>query len=410
LGRTAARIVDSYSLRLYGGTQTYDQSFTAIAANRNSETLTRLQRVPAQVAGASVQASRTVAERHTVVAGFDAREVRGASDEIIFANNRAASLVGAGGRERTFGVFASDISRLGDRLILSGAIRFDRWRNYRALNATRSLATQLATTTNFPGRIESAFSPRGSALLRVTDNVSLSASVARAFRQPTLNELYRAFRVGNVLTLANADLNAERATNAEAGAIFNFLDNRLNARTTVFLTGITRPIANVTLAATPTLITRQRQNLGRTRSQGFESEAEARLIGNLVVSGGYLFVNARVAEFSAARDLEGLRLPQVARHQGTFQVRYANPRIITLGLQARALGSQFDDDQNLFRLRPFFTLDALASRRVARGVEIFAAAENLTNSRYDIGRTPVLTVAPPVFARFGVRLRYGREN
>lgn len=406
----AANFIDNYSLRLYGGTQTYDQSFTAIAGDRSSETLTRLQRVPAQTTGASAQASRTFAERHTVVVGFDGREVRGASDEIIFANNRATSLVGAGGRERTFGVFASGISRVGDRLILSGAIRFDRWRNFRALNVTRSVATSIATTTNFPERTETAFSPRGSALLRVTGNVSLSASVARAFRQPTLNELYRAFRVGNVLTLANADLSAERATNGEAGAIFNFLDNRFTARATVFLTEITRPIANVTLGATPALITRQRQNLGRTRSRGFEAEAEARLTENLVISGGYLFVNARVEEFPASRDLEGLRLPQVSPHQGTFQIRYANPRLFTFGLQARALGAQFDDDQNLFRLRPFFTLDALASRRIRRGVEIFAAAENLTNSRYDIGRTPVLTVAPPVFVRFGIRLRMQKEK
>ncbi len=404
---TAPRVLDNYALRLYGGTQTYDQSFSSIAPDRNSETLARLQRVPAQVAGASAQVSRTFAARHTVVGGFDGREVRGASDETIFINNRASSLVGAGGRERTFGAFVSDISRVNDRLILSGALRFDSWRNYRALNATRSLVRNATTTLVFPERSEEAFSPRASVLFQATGNVALSASVARAFRQPTLNELYRAFRVGNVLTLANADLNAERATNAGTGAVFNFFDRRLAARTTLFLTSITRPVANVTLNATPALITRQRQNLGRTRSQGFEAEAEARLTNMLTVSGGYLFVDARVREFPVAVELEGLRLPQVARHQGTFQMRYANPRVLTVGLQGRAVGAQFDDDRNRFRLRPFFTLDAIALRRITSNVEAFVAAENLTNTRYDTGRTPVLTIAPPLFVRFGVRVRYG---
>jgi hypothetical protein len=41
------------------------------------------------------------------------------------------------------------------------------------------------------------------------------------------------------------------------------------------------------------------------------------------------------------------------------------------------------------------------------GVELFAAAENLFNQRYDIGRTPVRTLGPPLLARFGVRLRLG---
>lgn len=405
----SGRGFDSYALRLYGGTQTYDQTFSSIALDRNSETLTRRQRVPAQVTGASAQGSRVVASRHTLVGGFDAREVRGASDEIIFANNRASSLVGAGGREQTFGLFASDISRVGSRLILSGSIRFDRWHNYRALSATRSLIAANSTLIKFPERGERAFSPRGSALFQLTSNVSLAASASRAFRQPTLNELYRAFRVGNILTLANENLRAERAKNYEAGAVFNFFDRRLTARTTLYQVGIARPVANVTLTATPTLITRQRQNLGRTRSRGFEAEAEARLANNLTLSGGYLFADPRVVEFPAAPELENLFLPQVARHQGTFQIRYANPRLLTIGLQGRALGRQFDDDQNLLPLRPFFTLDALVARRLTSNLEAFAAAENLTNSRYDIGRTPVLTIASPVFVRFGVRLRFGVE-
>ncbi len=35
------------------------------------------------------------------------------------------------------------------------------------------------------------------------------------------------------------------------------------------------------------------------------------------------------------------------------------------------------------------------------------AVENLTNRRYDVGRTPVLTVGPPILARAGLRLQFG---
>ena len=53
--------------------------------------------------------------------------------------------------------------------------------------------------------------------------------------------------------------------------------DKLNVRGTFFWSEITRPIANVTLSITPALITRQRQNLGRTRSRGVDIEAEARV-------------------------------------------------------------------------------------------------------------------------------------
>ena len=47
--------------------------------------------------------------------------------------------------------------------------------------------------------------------------MSLRASGYGAFRAPTLNALYRQFRVGNVITAANPDLEAEKAA-AEAPA------------------------------------------------------------------------------------------------------------------------------------------------------------------------------------------------
>ncbi len=119
--------------------------------------------------------------------------------------------------------------------------------------------------------------------------------------------------------------------------------------------------------------------------------------------------NARVTEFPAARELEGLFLPQVPRHQLTFQAAYAKPSLATFAVQGRASSSQFDDDQNQFRLRRYFALDALVSRRLGSAAEVFIAAENLTNTRIETGRTPVLTVGPPLLVRVGMRLRFGSE-
>ena len=398
----------AFSARAFALTEIYNQDFTAVAADRNSETFTRSQRVPAQQVGVVSQWSRAAGSRQTLVAGVDAREVRGASDELVFIAGNVTSTIGAGGRERTLGVFGQDIIRIAPRWILTLAVRGDRWRNYDAFSSSRPLPAQApVSVTRFADRVETAFSPRVSLLHKLTENISLSLSGYRAFRAPTLNELYRSFRVGNVLTLANEKLRAERLTGGEAGVSAAAFDRKLIVRGTFFWSELTRPIANVTLSVTPALITRQRQNLGRTRSRGVEVEGETHITNTITLSSGYQFVDASVLRFPANVLLEGLLIPQVPRHLLTFQVRYANPRRVTVAFQGRAVGSQFDDDQNQFRLNRYFTLDAFASRSLGGGVEVFGAFENLFNERYDIGRTPLRTVGPPFLARIGIRFNWG---
>jgi outer membrane receptor protein involved in Fe transport len=395
----------SFTFRAYGGTEVYDQNFSAVSNDRTSETLTRVQRVPSQFAGFTFQWSRAVGTSHTLVAGLEAREVRGASDEIAFVQNRPSSTVGAGGRERTTGLYLEDIFRITPRLFLTAGLRLDRWREFAALSVTRLLRQPEATSVqSFPDRTETAFSPYLSLLYKPYEKVSFAASFTKAFRQPTLNELYRSFRVGDVLTLSNENLRAERLSGAEVGTSFYLFNQRLVLRGTLFWTEVALPVANVTLRTTPALITRQRQNLGRTRSRGLELEMEARLATHWTITGGYLFADATVLEFPANTALEGLDVPQVARHQATFQVRYANPSGFTFGLQGRAAGNQFDDDQNRFPLGGYFILDAFASRHLTRSLELFAAAENLFDQRYTTGRTPITTIGPPLLVRLGLRL------
>ena len=251
-------------------------------------------------------------------------------------------------------------------------------------------------------------------LRRLPGGWSLTGSVYRAFRAPTLNELYRSFRLGNVLTNSNNLLEAERLTGAESGATWNSPGNRLTARGVFFWSDITRPIENVTLTVTPALITRQRQNLGRTRSRGVDLDVSEDLTHNFHLNAGYQYTDATIVSYPAGASLVGLWLPEIARHEATFQVRYSNPGShhlgrVTVALQGRAESAAYDDDQNTLRLDPYFTLDALVSRPIGANTEVFAAAENLTNQRYQTALTPITTLGPPILFRAGFRFNFGRR-
>ena len=239
-------------------------------------------------------------------------------------------------------------------------------------------------------------------VFRATSNLRVTAAGYGAFRGPTLNELYRSFRVGDTLTLSNPDLTEERLAGGEAGLAYATRDERVRVRVLGFVARLEDPVANVTLRSTPVLITRQRQNLGRTRSQGLEVEGDVSLASRLRASLGYAFVDATVTEFPQDTTLVGNDVPQVPRHQATLQFRYDDPRRLSAAVLMRASSRQFEDDQNKMELAGFFTLDARVAHRFGQ-TEVFAAAENLTGERYAVGATPILTQGPPILVRAGVR-------
>lgn len=380
----------TYSFRAHAGDQEYDQTFTAVAADRRSETLTRSQRVPADSAGASGHWTQALGTRAAVAAGFSVRRVSGASEEDVFTRPGAPPThARTGGRQRDLAAFVEALSTPHARLTVTAAARLDAWRNEPEGNAAGA-------------RREQALSPRLSVLWRPREDVALSAAGYQAFRTPSLNELYRPFRVGNILTLANDALEAERLNGAEIG--LRLSRGAAAVRATAFWMEAEQTVGNVTLSVTPALITRQRRNLGRSRSRGMELDGEWRPRAGLALSAGYLLTGATVLSFPPDRSLEGLRVPQVPRHQLTLQARWRAPYGLRAAAQARWSGAQYDDDRNQFRLDSFWGLDALVARPVSRRLELFAAVENLTGERWDVGRTPLRTIGPPRSLRGGLRV------
>jgi outer membrane receptor protein involved in Fe transport len=370
----------SLLLRGYDSDQDYHQTFSAIAADRNSERLTVDQRVPSSGRGGSVQWFSTIG-RNVIVAGGDARQVNGASNELQYANGRSTPS-NVSGRQRNAAAYVEDVATLSPRVTLSAGIRFDSWRNY---NAERN-GTALAN------RSDDAWSPRLTLLVRASDRLTLTAAAYKAFRAPALNELYRNFRVGNVQTLANESLGAEHLSAIELGVRSG------PVRLTMFSMSTDDTIANVTLSTTPALITRQRRNLGSSRSRGAELDAEQRLTNRWKLSAGYLYSEAVVT----SGDLSGKRLPQVPRNTATLQLAFT-PARGSAGLQARWSSMQFDDDLNQFPLRSYAVADLFASYPIAARFDGTMAIENATNRRVEVSATPVLTMGTPRTIRLGLR-------
>jgi outer membrane receptor protein involved in Fe transport len=215
-------------------------------------------------------------------------------------------------------------------------------------------------------------------------------------------------------------LTAEHLTGVDAGISADGFDRRLEIRGTFFYNQIIDPVANVTCmpppnalpgcpAPVPNVIARIRENLGRISAPGFDAGATAHITRSLDLSAGYQFVNSRVVSFPEGTSLVGLWVAQVPHNSFTFQVRYSNPRILFISVDGRFIGKQFDDDQNQFPLGNFFVLDAMASRSIGAGLEVFGAAENLFNEKYTTAATPVPQLGLPIAARIGLRYQFPKR-
>ena len=405
---------DSLSLRGYGLVQGYNNAFSAVASDRDSESLTDLQHVPEQVGGGGAQWTHFLGKYQTLIAGADFMEVMGASDEQLYSSGANSRNNAAGGRQRILGLFGEDILRFRQKWTIILAGRFDDWSNFNANSICTPVSGSCSSSpsTQYPDRSATAFDPRLSVLRSLNTHVSLTGSIYRAFRAPTLNELYRTFRVGNILTYNNPSLNAERLTGAEAGINITGWERKLGLRGTFFWSDIVNPVQNVTISQTSSLITREKENLGRTRSRGVEIDGVVHINRDIQISAGYEFTAATVVSYPSPPviPLVGLEVAQVPRNVFTWEARYWNPSRLLFSLQGRFVGKQFDDDQNLFPLDRFYTMDLQLGRALTRNLELFAAAENLFDQRYQVARTPIVNLGPPILYRVGLNLTFPNET
>ena len=394
---------DSVLARVFGQVEGYDQVFSAIASTRDSEALTDLQHVPSQELGGAFQWNHAF-KNQTLIGGVDANEVIGESDERLFSSTTGAHFANnfAGGRQRSTGIFGEDIFRLGNKWTIIAGARWDDWNNFDASNIRVTLPAGTAAGQFFPDRNETSFSPRLSLMRAVTQNSAVWVAGYRAFRAPTLNELYRSFRQGNAVTNANAFLRAERLTGAELGARATTFDQKAEFRGTFFWADVVNPIVNETLSTTPALITRERENLGRTRSFGTELDSVIRFTNTVQFSAGYQFVHAYVDD--SVPSLVGKLVPEVPKHQLTWEARYWDPSRIMLSIEGRYSSSQWDDDLNTLFLGRYYVMDLFAGHEFISGLTGYVAVENFLNQRYAFEiLPPVQELGAPILARIGFR-------
>jgi outer membrane receptor protein involved in Fe transport len=246
------------------------------------------------------------------------------------------------------------------------------------------------------------------------DGLALRGAAYRGWRLPTLNELYRPFRVGQDATAANAGLDPERLRGVEAGLDWTPMRGAKVAAT-LFANRLDGAIANVSLGNGPGSfpgvgfvaaggVYRQRQNVDAIRTRGLELDAEWTR-GPWRAALSYALTNARIEAKDAALALDGKRPAQVARHTASASLGWGRGGV-EVDATAHFTGRQFEDDNNVRALPAALTFDGRARVAISRAVAMEARVENLLDKRVvaTLGSDGTRERALPRTLWLGVRL------
>ena len=364
-------------------------STASLNAGRSAATRVLLQdSVPSHGFGGRIEMRPPMPGEIELRLGADARHTTGQTNEL--ANYAAAQPTRrrrAGGETWTQGLFAELSDALGGVTLSAGA-RLDHWQIRGGHLVEQTIATGV-TSRNERYSPREGWLPtaRGGVLASIGAGLSLRGAAYLGWRMPTLNELFRPFRVGTDATAANPDLDPERLAGAEGGLEYAGGPWRLSA--TAFVNRLRDAIANVTLGTGPGTFPqvgfvaaggafRQRQNVDAVKVRGVELSA-GWTSGPWALRAAGSLTHARMQTSGRASVLNGLRPAQTPRFAGTLSASWErNGKGLALDL--RRIGSQFEDDLNSEALKAATTVDASASWPLSRQLQLIIRGENVTNA------------------------------
>ena len=358
--------------------------------------------------------------------GGDARFTQGDSKEHFqlvagaFTQGRQS-----GGRTFVGGLYGEGAAHLADGLLITLGIRADQWASTGGHLRQTTLATGVVTvnqhTPSHSGIVPTA---RLGIRQEMDDGFYVRSAGYGGFRAPTLNELYRPFRLGNNITEANPGLTPEKLYGAELG--FGQERDSFSWDVTGFYNQLHGAIANVTVARCPSpdpsihcplvlpglgtlpngglLI--QRQNAGNIEANGIEAEGHWRATDWLALRVAFDYVDARVEGGVAAAQLTGKRPAQAPRFTLTGGFAATPLDRLTISADLRYESTRFADDQNTLPLAPAATVDARIAYRLWTGLSAYLAGDNLFNAQVATTASadviPVVSYASPRVLRVGL--------
>ena len=285
------------------------------------------------------------------------------------------------GKTRTAALWAQDAWTLAAPLTLTVGGRYEWWRAFDGFNFSASPA--LSTTQ--PTLSAARFSPKASLAWTPAASWRVTASFGRAWRFPTVSELYQVVTTGATLAVPNPNLKPERATSEELAIEHRGI--RLSLFNEVIDDALLSQLAP--LNGGPVLATFV-QNVDRVRTRGVEIAFDRPdLLPRFDLSGSATLVDPRVLSDPAFPTATGKRPPQVPRRKATLVATYHPDDAVSLTAAARYSSRSFGTIDNSDPVahtyqgfESYLVADVRAVVKLSPHWSLAGGVDNLTNRKY----------------------------
>jgi iron complex outermembrane receptor protein len=296
----------------------------------------------------------------------------------------------ARGKTQTEAVWLQDVWKFAPTLRATLGGRYEHWRAFDGMNYSAGLlnvAQPELSATNF--------SPKASLAWEASNEWLITGSLGKAYRYPTVSEMYQAVATPPTITVPNPNLKPEQAVSGELA--FERSTEQGKLRISLFQENLRDALIsyNSTLGATNASYI---QNVDKVKAQGVELSALQNdvLVRGLELSGSLTFVDSRILSApgfknvaSVLTDVSGKVTPNIPRWRATAVATYRpdDQWAYTLaGRYSDRLWTTMDNtDTNPGTYQGFehyFVADARVHYKVNKQWSASVGVDNLNNRKY----------------------------
>ncbi len=209
------------------------------------------------------------------------------------------------GKDRYFAVYAQDeIDIISNLLTLYAGARYDYWEASDGLSGDVDDPDELDDVDN------SAFSPKLSLVWTPLKATTVKGSVGKAFRAPTIYDLYRTYESSSGMVYSNPDLEPETILNYEIGVVQYFFEKMLKMEATVFYSDI----ENLIYSYSDEDGNSYKDNAGEARIKGIELGMNAMPWDFLMLRANYTYNDSEITKQGRDPEIEGKKITTMPDH------------------------------------------------------------------------------------------------
>ena len=285
------------------------------------------------------------------------------------------------GNTETQALFAQDAWRFAPDWKLTLGGRYERWHAFGGATSNSS------TTVNHATRTENFFSPKAALALQATPDWLLRASLGRAYRMPTVSELFQGSISAGAIVNNDPNLKPEKAWSGELTAERNLGHGLL--RLSLFQENAHDALysqTNMTVFPTVTNI----QNIDKIRTRGVEVAFQGKDVGlrGLDLSGSVTYADSEILKNDKFPASVGKQQPRVPDWRASAAATWHRDSRLSYTLAARYSGRQYNTLDNIDSnpdtyggTSRFFVADVRVNYKFAKRYTASAGVDNLNNYR-----------------------------